>query len=98
MPDPFPPGLCLTGREALKIPHTHTHTDERALSPCKFGVEWPLSAQPQQLQPSLRWSRRCHTPAAPAGRAPSACLLYSFINILIVLQAGNTKHLKDRGK
>lgn len=59
---------------------THTHT-ERALSLSKFGVEWLLSAQPQQLQSSLRWSTRLCAPTAPPGRAPgclAALQLYKY--------------------
>lgn len=43
VPDPSPPGLWLTGREVLKIPHT-----SRTLSFSKFWVEWLLSAEKQQ--------------------------------------------------
>lgn len=73
--DPFLPGLWLTGREALKIPHTHREHSHSL----NFGSNGSCQLKNTSVQISIRCnkhsfpiSRRCcHTPIKPQRRLQS---------------------------
>lgn len=75
-------------REALKIPHTHTKEGSHSVNLGWDGC-WQLS--PSSCSSASGGAQH------PWDTLPAACLLHSFTNILIILQAGAQNTLKAGG-